>query len=88
MTYLRAAVLIGLVVMISACGRGGSLSCTDAQRYANRDSIPPLVVPEGLVPPNQSQSLVIPPPADRAVTLDSPERPCLESPPRFEAATS
>jgi uncharacterized lipoprotein len=84
MRYMRTTVLIGTLVMLTACSRGGAISCAASDRYADRDSIPPLVVPEGLAPPDQSQSLVIPPPTDRTVTLDSPDRPCLESPPRFE----
>lgn len=86
MKRLRAVAVISTLLMVAACSRGGAFNCADTQRYAQRDTIPPLVVPEGLDPPDQAQSLVIPAPTDRAATLDNPQRPCLELPPSYEEA--
>lgn len=77
-----AAVLLACAA-VAGCGGRAGVSCQSADRYAGSDSIPPVRVPEGLLPPDESQALVIPPEPDRAVTVDETSRPCLELPPDY-----
>jgi hypothetical protein len=75
-------------VLLSACGGRRADVCAPGPRFAEGGSVPPIAVPEGLTPPDQSQSLVIPPAPDRVVALDQAGRACLERPPNFFETTA
>ena len=76
----RAFLLALALASLSGCSRDRSLGCEDVSRYATADSIPPVRVPDGLSPPDESESLRLPPPP---VEMQERTTPCLESPPRF-----
>ncbi len=77
---LGGALLVALAV--AACSRDDQILCEDASRYSTADSIPPVRIPDGLTPPDESDSLRLPPPpADSA--RQSATGACLESPPPF-----
>ncbi len=78
--WCMAAVLAACLV--GACSREKSLSCGDSQeRYARAASAPPIRIPDDLSPPDEADSLRLPPEA--GTPGRTPERPCLESPPAF-----
>jgi uncharacterized lipoprotein len=76
-------VLALVALLLSACGGRRANVCEPGPRFAEGGSVPPITVPEGLTPPDQSQSLVIPPAPDRVVELNQAGRACLERPPNF-----
>lgn len=78
---MRRAFLLALALTsLSGCSRDDELRCEDVSRYSTADSIPPVRVPDGLSPPDESESLRLPPPP---VEMEERSTPCLESPPRF-----
>ena len=78
-TALAAALLIA---WLSGCGRDHTLACEATARYASATSAPPVQIPDDLSPPDEKDSLRLPPVATNAA---APTRPCLESPPGFYA---
>jgi uncharacterized lipoprotein len=74
-----AALAVFLAALLSGCG--GRLACENPDRYAGSLSIPPVQVPEDPTPPDETQSLAIPPAPERDVSA-SPGQ-CLESPPSY-----
>jgi uncharacterized lipoprotein len=85
-SVISALVLVAL--LLSACGGRRADVCQPGPRFAEGGSVPSIAVPEGLTPPDQSQSLVIPTAPDRVVALDQARRACLEHPPNFFEATA
>jgi hypothetical protein len=78
--------ILGLLVaslLAAGCAGSGRMSCESSARYASSGSIPPVRVPEDLSPPDESQSLRIPPEPDRDSAASLPPGQCLESPPSY-----
>ncbi len=71
-----------LVCGLSGCGRDHTLACEPTERYATAISVAPVRIPDDLSPPDESDSLRLPPEAGATAALG---RPCLESPPGFYA---
>jgi hypothetical protein len=81
--------LAGVISASWLCGCGGDngLNCESSERYSGAGSVTPVRVPDDLNPPDETDSLRLPPPRD-AAPLDSASaaatpRGCLESPPDF-----
>jgi len=71
-----------LLVAVAGCSRDSSLACDRGDaRILTADSIPPVRIPDGLTPPDESESLRLPP-APPGTTRAAPN-PCLETPPPF-----
>ena len=62
------------------------MNCEGADRYARAGSSPPVRIPADLSPPDESDSLRVPPEA-LAATRSETQR-CLESPPEFASPTN
>jgi hypothetical protein len=71
-----------LVASFSACSRDHTLACEPTDRYMTATSSPPVRIPDDLSPPDESESLRLPP---EGGTTAPPSRPCLETPPGFYA---
>lgn len=73
-----------LALLAAGCGRDAQLRCENPEAYYNAAQRPPIRVPDDLSVPDQSEALSIPP-RDRIGTEApaTPDRPCLEFPPRF-----
>jgi len=80
-TRLGVATVL-LILGLSGCGRDHTLACEATERYAGASSAPPVRIPDDLSPPDESESLRLPPDAGPTA---APSRPCLESPPGFYA---
>lgn len=79
-TALAAA---ALACVISGCGgERGTVGCEATDRYAAATSAPPVRIPDDLSPPDETDSLRLPP---ESGSTTPPSRPCLESPPGFFA---
>jgi hypothetical protein len=77
-TLLAAAFL---VCGLFGCGRDRTLAaCEATDRYVTATSAPPVRIPDDLSPPDETDSLRLPP-----ETAAAPIRPCLETPPGFYA---
>jgi hypothetical protein len=76
---LTAAVLI---CVLGGCGRENTVACDATDRYAAASSAPPVRIPDDLSPPDESESLRLPPDTGATTT---PTRPCLQTPPGFYA---
>lgn len=77
--------LIGTLatLCLGGCGGGFAVRCEDPARYTNSEEIPPVRIPDDLSPPDQSQSLRIPAPAEGEAEQLESRGECLESPPDF-----
>ena len=82
-------VLIALLATgwLSACGGGFGLRCEDPARYTDSGEIAPVRIPDDLSPPDESESLRIPAPAEGEIEQVSSRGACLESPPDFYEAS-
>jgi hypothetical protein len=67
---------------LSACSREHTLACESTARYISATSSGPVQIPDDLSPPDESESLKLPPEGGAAA---SPSQPCLETPPGFYA---
>jgi hypothetical protein len=82
--------LAGVMCTSWLCGCGGdnSLNCESSERYSGASSVTPVRVPDDLSPPDETDSLRLPPPPldatprESASTTATP-RGCLESPPDY-----
>ena len=79
---LRLVTAIVLLASLAACSRDDQILCDDTARYSTADSIPPERIPDGLSPPDETESLRLPPPPSETARR-SAEDPCLEQPPPF-----
>jgi hypothetical protein len=80
---LPTALAAALVICgLSGCGRDHTVACDATDRYAAASTAPPVRIPDDLSPPDESDSLRLPP---EAVAPTAPTRPCLQSPPGFYA---
>jgi len=71
--------------MLSGCSGGFGLRCEDPERYMGSREVPPVRIPDDLSPPDESESLRIPAPAEGELEELESRGPCLESPPDFYA---
>jgi hypothetical protein len=71
-----------LLCSLAACSRGQRLACEPTERYVSATSSPPVQIPDDLSPPDESESLRLPP---EGVTAPQRSQPCLETPPGFYA---
>jgi len=74
--------ITGVLVICALYGCGGEsqLNCEATERYSAAGSIPPVRVPDDLSPPDESDSLRVPPPPQSRPALSQG---CLESPPDY-----
>jgi hypothetical protein len=82
---MRRAWLLGAALIaagLGACGRERTLDCEPTERYSGAGSAPPVRIPDDLSPPDESESLRLPPPPVDA-SASAATSGCLESPPRF-----
>jgi hypothetical protein len=82
---MRTALAVAAVIVLcglSACSREQTLACEPTERYISASSSPPVQIPDDLSPPDESESLKLPP---EGGTVAPRSRPCLESPPGFYA---
>jgi hypothetical protein len=79
-----AAASAALIVFseLCACSHGGTLACEPTSRYAAAATIGPVRIPDDLNPPDETDSLRLPPDTGRAAQSS---KPCLETPPGFYA---
>jgi hypothetical protein len=79
---IKALVALCIACGLCGCGRDHTLACEGTERYSTASSAPPVQIPDDLSPPDETNSLRLPPTgaATAAVT-----RPCLETPPGFYA---
>jgi hypothetical protein len=82
---MRAATALATALLLcglAGCGREHTLACEATARYASATSAPPVQIPDDLSPPDETNSLHLPPEGGTTAALT---RPCLESPPGFYA---
>ena len=72
--------------VLGGCGGGRALNCDGAERYARAGSSPPVRIPADLTPPDESDSLRVPPEAGAASRAETQR--CLESPPEFASPSN
>lgn len=82
---LTRHLLLGLLVIgwLGGCSSSFALRCEDPARYADSGEMPPVRIPDDLSPPDESQSLRIPAPAEGEAEQLESRGECLESPPDF-----
>ncbi|HLF10713.1 MAG TPA: hypothetical protein VJA26_05825 [Gammaproteobacteria bacterium] len=75
----------GVVVASSLCGCSGEpqLNCEASERYSGAGSIPPVRIPDDLSPPDESNSLRLPPSPIDQTGPSAVSRGCLETPPDY-----
>jgi hypothetical protein len=71
-----------ILCSLAACSRDHTLACEPTERYISATSSPPVQIPDDLSPPDESESLKLPPEGGTAAPRS---RPCLETPPGFYA---
>ena len=76
--FAAVAVACGL----GACAHDKSVACEPTGRYTTATSAGPVRIPDDLNPPDETDSLRLPPESGPAVART---KPCLESPPGFYA---
>jgi hypothetical protein len=79
-----AAVSAALLIAseLCACSHGGAVACEPTSRYAAASTAGPVRIPDDLNPPDETDSLRLPPDTGRAA---QPSKACLETPPGFYA---
>ena len=77
--------ITGVLVICALYGCGGEreLTCEATERYSAAGSIPPVRIPDDLSPPDESESLRLPPPPSLESRMTGARRGCLESPPDY-----
>ena len=79
-----AAATAALLVFsaLCACSHQKGIACEPTSRYATAATEGPVRIPDDLNPPDETDSLRLPPESARAAQLS---KPCLETPPGFYA---
>jgi len=79
-----AAASAALVIasQLCACSHGSAVACEPTSRYAAAATAGPVRIPDDLNPPDETDSLRLPPDTGRAAQSS---KPCLETPPGFYA---
>ena len=79
-----AAAAAALLVFseLCACSHGKEIVCEPTSRYAGASTAGPVRIPDDLNPPDETDSLRLPPDPGRTAP---PSTPCLETPPGFYA---
>jgi hypothetical protein len=77
-----ASVALLIASELSACSHGGAIACEPTSRYAAASTAGPVQIPDDLNPPDETDSLRLPPDTGRAAP---PSKACLETPPGFYA---
>jgi hypothetical protein len=67
---------------LCACSHGGAVACEPTSRYAGASTAGPVRIPDDLNPPDETDSLRVPPDTGR---IAQQSKPCLETPPGFYA---
>lgn len=82
----RLAVTLGLLLpLLTACGGGGEVVCTEKKEpYLASRNNPLLKVPDGMTQPNRSEALAIP---DAKPVASSGRTGCLDEPPSYFRST-
>jgi hypothetical protein len=73
---------IVLACELTACSHGSAIACEPTTRYAAAATAGPVRIPDDLNPPDETDSLRLPP---ENVSVAQASKPCLESPPGFYA---
>lgn len=79
----RLSIALIVAVSVSGCQRLSGARCEDPELYSGSEQIPPVQVPDDLTPPNESESLRIPPAPQDGEDASDARGPCLESPPEY-----
>jgi hypothetical protein len=74
--------VVAVACGLGACAHDKSVACEPTGRYATATSAAPVRIPDDLNPPDETDSLRLPPETGSAVART---KPCLESPPGFYA---
>jgi hypothetical protein len=79
-----AAASAALIVFseLCACSHGNAIACEPTSRYAAAATIGPVRIPDDLNPPDETDSLRLPPETGRTAQSN---KACLETPPGFYA---
>jgi hypothetical protein len=75
-----ASVAIAAFSGLCACSHDHSVACEPTTRYATAATAAPVRIPDDLNPPDETDSLKLPPAASSAAAKT---KPCLESPPGY-----
>jgi translation initiation factor IF-2 len=67
---------------LCACSHGNAVACEPTSRYAAASTAGPVRIPDDLNPPDETDSLRLPPDTGRTAP---PSKACLETPPGFYA---
>ncbi len=70
-----------VATVLAGCSGDRELTCAAAERYARAGSAPPVRIPDGLTPPDESDSLRVP--TESVAPERSASERCLEVPPDF-----
>lgn len=83
---IRILAVIG-VMSVAGCHTLHERECHKPQPYMKARSVPPLIFPPGLDPPDESNALRIPPLNTPAPPPLTGKEPCLDDPPSFKVTT-
>lgn len=74
-----------VATVLAGCSGDRELTCQAAERYAQAGTAPPVRIPDGLTPPDDTDSLRVPP--ESVVPPRSASQRCLDVPPEFNTRT-
>ena len=80
--FAAASAALLIFSALCACSHGGAVACEPTSRYAGASTDGPVQIPDDLNPPDETESLRLPPDTGRTAQLS---KPCLETPPGFYA---
>jgi hypothetical protein len=80
--FAAASAALVIASELCACSHGGAIACDSTARYAAATTDGPVRIPDDLNPPDETDSLRLPPETGRTAALS---KPCLETPPGFYA---
>lgn len=88
MLRLHTVGVLLVALALGACSGERGLSCESSERYTDATTSPPVRVPDDLSPPSETESLVIPPVGETALSTSNDPSRCLEAPPEFFEASA
>jgi len=80
--FAAASAALVIFYQLCACSHGGAIACEPTSRYAAAATIGPVRIPDDLNPPDETDSLRLPPDSGRVAQSS---KACLETPPGFYA---
>ncbi|MFL2547476.1 MAG: hypothetical protein ACJ0SL_09010 [Candidatus Rariloculaceae bacterium] len=79
----RTLLVVLLAASLSSCASRFAATCVDPERYTDNGQMSPIRIPDDLSPPDESNSLQIPPAIEGEVEQLESRGNCLESPPDY-----